>query len=129
MPGSGFQLFDGVNTGVERVLDLRMAQTTLVAGNLANADTPGYLAKEIPFKDLLSEVMESAIGGAEDLPDPNSVEVAERDALPTDLDGNSVDLEQQAGVMASNQVLYNALSTGVSRRLALLRFAASDGRG
>ena len=129
MPGSGFQLFDGVNTGVERVLDLRMAQTTLVAGNLANADTPGYLAKEIPFKDLLSDVMERAIGGAEDLPDPNSVEVTEREALVTDLDGNSVDLEQQAGIMASNQVLYSALSTGVSRRLALLRFAASDGRG
>ena len=128
MPVSGLQLFDGVNLGIERVLDLRAAQSTLVAGNLANADTPGYLAKEIPFGDLLKEVMDGATSGATVLPDENSVEIIERDATANDLDGNSVDLEHEAGVMASNAVQYNALTTGVSRRLALLRFAASDGR-
>ena len=34
----------------------------------------------------------------------------------------------EAGTLAYNTVLYNALTTGVSRRLALLRFAASDGK-
>lgn len=129
MPVSGFQLFDGVNSGMERVLDLRMAQTTLVAGNLANADTPGYLAKEMPFRELLQEVMDLASDGESELPDVGDVEIVEKEATPTDLDGNSVDLEQQAGILSSNLVLYNALSSGVSRRLALLRFAASDGRG
>lgn len=128
MPVSGFRLFDGVNAGVERVLDLRMAQTTLVAGNLANADTPGYLAKELPFHQLLGEVMEDAVEGETELPDVEDVEISEREASPADLDGNSVDLEREAGVLSANLVMYNALSTGVSRRLALLRFAASDGR-
>lgn len=129
MPVSSFKLFDGFDSGVERVLDFRMAQHTLVSGNLANADTPGYLAKEIPFGELLGQVMDGALEGEDDLPEVDQVELSEREAGPQDLDGNSVDAEHEAAKLTSNLVLYNAISTGVSRRLALLRFAASDGRG
>jgi len=130
MSVSGFRLFDGVNSGLERVLDLREAQHTLVSSNLANADTPGYLAREMPFGEILAAVMDEAVtGGAEELPQVGEAEVEERPADPGDLDGNSVDAEHEAGTLALNTVLYNALTAGVSRRLALLRFAASDGRG
>lgn len=128
MPLNGFRLFDGVDAGVQRILDLRLAQHTLVAGNLANTDTPGYLAKEIPFGELLGEVMDRASDGETDLPSVDDVEVFEREASPLDLDGNSVDAEHDAATLTSNLVLYNALTTGISRRLAMLRFAASDGK-
>lgn len=130
MSVSGFRLFDGVNSGLERVLDLREAQHTLVSSNLANADTPGYLAREMPFGELLAEVMDAAMSGEEgdEIPGVADAEVTERPADPSALDGNSVDAEHEAGTLAYNTVLYNALTTGVSRRLALLRFAASDGK-
>lgn len=124
----GLQLFDGVNAGIERVLDLRLAQHELVAGNLANSDTPGYLAREMPFGELLGKVMSAASEGSE-LPTLDDAEMIQRPADPQDRDGNSVNPEHEAVTLAENLVWYNALSTGVSRRLALLRFAASDGRG
>jgi flagellar basal-body rod protein FlgB len=129
MPVSGFKLFDGFDSGVERVLDFRVAQQTLVAGNLANANTPGYLAKEYPFQELLSQVMDEASEGTGSLPEINETDVTERPADALDLDGNSVNPEHEATKLTENLILYNALSNGVSRRLAILRFAASDGRG
>ena len=37
--------------------------------------------------------------------------------------------EREAVRLTENLMLYNAVSVGTSRRLGLLRFAASDGRG
>jgi flagellar basal-body rod protein FlgB len=123
------RLFDGLNAGIERVLDFRLAQHELVAGNLANSDTPGYLAREMPFGEVLGRVMEEATSGARELPSVSEAEHVEREADVNDRDGNSVDPEHESVTLASNLVWYNALTSGVSRRLALLRFAASDGRG
>ena len=50
-------LFDGLHNGLGRVLDLRMQQHSLTAANLANADTPGYKAKFIPFDKVLGEAV------------------------------------------------------------------------
>lgn len=128
-PLRGFQLFDGMFTGLEGVLDLRRVQHTLTASNLANADTPGFRAKEIPFGELLGEVMEGAVAG--ERPDAEQMAASElREIAPVEwaLDGNSVNAEHEAVKLAENQLMYNALSGGISRRLALLRFAASDGR-
>ena len=60
---TGIKLFDGVYDGLEQVLDLRSRQHALTATNLANANTPGYRAKELDFDELLSDVMERSIDG------------------------------------------------------------------
>ena len=53
-------MFDGLHRGLGQVLDLRMSQHTLTATNLANADTPGFKAKFIPFDRILSEVVDQS---------------------------------------------------------------------
>ncbi|MDP6933550.1 MAG: flagellar basal body protein, partial [Myxococcota bacterium] len=50
-------LFDHLHRGLGTVLDLRQKQHALTASNLANADTPGYRAKVIPFQRVLSEAV------------------------------------------------------------------------
>lgn len=128
-----FRLFDGMFQGLEGVLDLRRIQHTLTAGNIANADTPEYRAKEMPFQELLSEVMERTADG-DRLDDEIDVDHLAESAIrevplpPGSLDGNSVDAEKETLRLTSNALLYNAVSNGMSRRLALLRFAASDGK-
>jgi len=118
-------LFDGFSDGLERVLDLRREQHLLTAGNLANADTPGYLAQEMPFDQLLSQVIDGAERGEPML----QAEIRSLEAPPGSIDGNSVSAEREAVRLTENLMLYNAVSVGTSRRLGLLRFAASDGRG
>jgi flagellar basal-body rod protein FlgB len=121
---AGIQLFDGLHHGIERALDLRRTQHVLTAGNLANADTPGYIAREVPFDEILSGEIRAAEQGRELGESP----VRELDAVPWALDGNSVNPEREAVKLTENSLLYNALTTGMSKRLSMLRYAATDGR-
>lgn len=120
-----FRLFDGLGAGIERALDLRQTQHTLSAANLANVDTPGYQAREVPFADVLGRAVDEAERGNTD---PASADIRELDPVAWAVDRNSVSAEAEAVKLTENSLMYNALATGMSRRLALLRFAASDGK-
>jgi flagellar basal-body rod protein FlgB len=123
---TGIKLFDGMYDGLEQVLDLRSRQHALTATNLANANTPGFKARELDFDTLLSNVMERSVGG--DRMEESEIQVHEVELSPWSRDGNSVDPEHETAKMTSNTLLYNAVATGVSHRLSLLQFAASDGK-
>ncbi|MEN9784861.1 MAG: hypothetical protein RLZZ299_125 [Pseudomonadota bacterium] len=125
MAGNGISLFDGLHQGLERALDLRRSQHILTAGNLANANTPGYRAKELPFDEMLT----SEIAAVERGESARDIQARELEPAPWSLDGNSVNAEREAVKLTENTVLYNALAMGASRRLQMLRFAASDGKG
>jgi flagellar basal-body rod protein FlgB len=130
-------LFDGLHHGLGQVLDLRMAQHTLTAANLANSDTPGYKAKFIPFDKVLGEAVNQRsapgmrtthalhnAGLDANVSDPS---VSEIEAAPWVADGNSVDPEREAVRLKENSILFSGVSRGLGRRMALLKFAASNG--
>lgn len=131
-------LFDNFHTGLGQVLDLRTAQHALTTANLANSDTPEYRAKFIPFDRLLSEVVdrskhpEMRQTHARHLPglsgDSKRPDVEELEAPAWSADGNSVQLERETVRLTENAMMFEAVSAGLSKRLAMLRFAASDGR-
>jgi flagellar basal-body rod protein FlgB len=123
---TGIKLFDGMYDGLEQVLDLRSRQHALTATNLANANTPGFRARELDFDSLLNDVMERAED--EDPMGESEITVHEIPVSAWSRDGNSVDPEHETAKMSSNTLLYNAVATGTARRLSLLRFAASDGK-
>jgi flagellar basal-body rod protein FlgB len=130
-------LFDGLHHGLKQVLDLRGQQHAVTATNIAHRDTPGYRAKELDFTNALAE----AVASGEELslartdanhmsvlgPD-GSAPMIEHEPDAGDADGNSVDLEKEQARMAENLLLTNAVTDGLSRRLAILKFAASNGR-
>ena len=131
-------LFDRLHRGLGNVLDLRQKQNVLTAGNIANADTPHYKAKFIRFDELLSQAVGnedfslrqtnsrhlSGFSGTADDP-----VVTEIDPAPWVLDGNSVQLEREQVRLKSNALQYNAVVKGLSKRLSILRYVASNGRG
>jgi flagellar basal-body rod protein FlgB len=128
--------FDPLIGGMQTVLDLRMAQHSLTASNLANADTPGYRAKVIDFRHVLAQ----AVGTGSPLQqtdarhlqgrglDPNDLPITELEPEPWSLDGNSVLSERETARMTENSLMYDAVSRGIDRKLALLAYAMSDGR-
>ncbi len=130
VPQSGMRLFDGMYDGLAQVIELTQARHALTSSNLANVNTPGYLAKEIaPFDTMLGEVMERSVRGEQfDLDAQMERGLVELAAPAESLDGNSVDLEREAGRLVEDQLFYQAVSGGMSRRMAMLRFAASDGK-
>jgi flagellar basal-body rod protein FlgB len=131
-------LFDRLHVGLGQVLDLRQSQHALTASNLANSDTPAYKAQYIPF----DEVLEAAVGRGEQVDmrrtrgrhvsapgaDASNPEIREIEPPPWAVDGNSVDPERESVRITENSLLYDAVARGLSRRMALLRYAASDGK-
>lgn len=129
-------LFDRLTSGLQSVLDLRMKQHTLTSSNIANANTPNYRAKVIDF----SHVLQEAVDGSKPLQasdamhmqpkgyDASRPSVDEIEPSPYALDGNSVLPERETARMTANSIMYGAVAKGMSRKLALLKFAAADGK-
>ncbi|MBX3642829.1 MAG: flagellar basal body rod protein FlgB [Rubrivivax sp.] len=90
-----------------QALALRSERQRLLASNIANADTPGYVARDMDFAAALRDAT-----GAATLP-RGAGGVAEahlRYAAPsqTNLDGNSVDMDRERASFADNSVKYEA---------------------
>ena len=130
-------IFDGLHQGLGQVLNLRMAQHTLTATNLANADTPGFRAKFIPFDEILSEAVKTdgratmrrthslhTAGLSRQVADPA---VEEIEPTPWSPNGNSVVTEREAVRLKENATLFSGVTRGLSRRLMMMRFAATNG--
>ncbi len=141
------KIFDPTMARLERALDVRLLRHNLLAGNVANVDTPGYAPKDVDFQAAMSSVLGGAMGTAGAAP---SVAMRETDArhiggfgaagdpsMPVrdaggespGLDGNKVDLDQTMAALAENGLQYGAGAKAISKKLAILRYVVSDGNG
>lgn len=99
-----------------RVLELLAQRQQVLAGNIANADTPGYKAQDVDFASALKQarVVQTAAHSAH-LPlagDAGSAggkaEVVFRAADQPSIDGNTVDLDRERANFADNAMRYEA---------------------
>ena len=125
---------------LQKSLDLRMQKQQAISANIANVDTPGYKAVRLEFEDGLKRALarkeaEESLpstsgpqrGGAEGFE-----EVKPRVTRVGDLSGigdkNGVNLDQEMISMAENQILYEAASQMISKKIGLLRYVIQDGK-
>ena len=102
-----------------QALKLRSQRTEVLASNLANADTPGYRARDIDFKSVLaatggegSTVQMTATKpghiGAATANGSTTPELKYRTPLAPSLDGNTVDAQLEQAAFAENSIRYQA---------------------
>ena len=97
-----------------QALMLRAERQRVIAGNLANADTPGYQARDFDFASALRAATGpagAAAGIAADvMARGGRAAPALRYAVPsqTSLDGNTVDVDRERGAFADNAVKYES---------------------
>jgi flagellar basal-body rod protein FlgB len=103
---------------LERYLDLLAERQKLVASNIANIDTPGYLTKDIDFQ---FEFIAAEPGGA-----PRAIEP---EGLSVKSDGNNVSLERETRLLAENALRFNAASNLLRGEIRIIRKAIEEGRG
>ncbi|MEE4297655.1 MAG: flagellar basal body rod protein FlgB [Wenzhouxiangella sp.] len=108
-----------------QAVQLRSQRTELLAANIANADTPGYKARDIDF----ASVMRQTTGAGEGLRvthakhlNANGMAAGQAAAMyriPTQpaLDGNTVDVQQEQAAFAENSVRYQASLEFLSGRV------------
>lgn len=140
MPSRG--LFDIRFTLLEKVMDLSSFRHDAIASNLANVNTPGYIAKDVVFEQKLQEILDRrgpskmALSHPRHLPgrfNPALLELADADTRPLlDLsagnDLNTVDMDREMSELAKNQLLYLANSDMLRRKFAYLRYGIQEGR-
>lgn len=103
----------------EQALALRGRRTELLASNLANADTPGYKARDIDFKTTLMNVKQSSgqtlastnPGHIQNNSFRSSTEVLYRVPNQSSLDGNTVDEQMEKSNFSENAIRYEASLT------------------
>ncbi|KZY94168.1 flagellar biosynthesis protein FlgB, partial [Oleiphilus sp. HI0073] len=88
-----------------QALELRVQRAELMANNLANADTPGFKARDIDFKAALAEqnaqlgdqlnMAATSSGHISNHSEMGKAEVLYRTPLQPSLDGNTVDTQQE----------------------------------
>jgi flagellar basal-body rod protein FlgB len=106
-------------------LDVRARRGELIANNLANADTPGYQARDIDFRQAMARAAGEAptsgvtlsttnaghIGGKASANASAAPDLKYRIPLAPALDGNTVDAQVEQANFAENAVRYQATLT------------------
>ena len=115
---------------MQSALTFHRERHTVLAGNIANLDTPGYkpldLQRTTPTEGTtLSVTSDGHIGGATGASSVVQA-FADTDQMQGP-DGNAVELERELSKIDANRARYATSSELVSRRIALLRYAAGDG--
>lgn len=121
-------------------LRLREQRTELLARNLANADTPGYQARDLDFRAAMAatapttasagtlqatQTRHIATAGAASALEPGSTEafLRYRTPLAPSLDGNTVDPQLEQAAFADNAVRYQATLQFLSSKFRSLMTA------
>jgi flagellar basal-body rod protein FlgB len=92
-----------------QALSLRAERQRLIASNIANADTPGYVARDFDFARALREASSSQSAQAGNASTARSSAVLRYSApSQTNLDNNSVDMDRERAAFAENAVKFEA---------------------
>jgi flagellar basal-body rod protein FlgB len=120
----------------EQALKIRALRNQVLSSNIANADTPGYKARDLDFASALRR----AHGGSlrlvatsdNHLPAPNGPgngpdRLLYRTPSQPTLDGNTVETDVEQAAFAENALMYRASLAFLDGRIRSIRFAIKGG--
>lgn len=115
----------------QNALNLRAFRQQLLASNIANADTPGYKARDIDFAAALRDATSGQAVPAVSLRASNDRHLAGatqeepaaalyRSPQQPSIDGNTVDMDVERNRFAENAVHYDANLTFLNSQIKLM---------
>jgi flagellar basal-body rod protein FlgB len=124
----------------QRALGLQAYRTEVLAGNMANAETPNYKAVDFDFATALKSAMSGSGNGdlALNATDPRhfsttptgdglGAKMQYRSAVQPSIDGNTVDMDLERGEYMDNALQYQATLTFMNDRISTLKTAITSG--
>ena len=123
---------------MSKALDYRAARQDLIAGNIANEDTPFYRPRDIRFEETLQAEAKKIFNE----PQVNKLELAQtnsahfssaqeadssqaqlyyRDGHMARNDGNSVDLDVETTEMTKNSMMFQGLTAAIKKEAAIFK--------
>lgn len=114
-------------------LILRSRRSSVLAANIANADTPHYKARDLDFSQALARAEQKQESGLQlasthgrhlqSANDSISGQVRYRNPLQPSLDGNTVDMHAEQARFAQNAFEYQTSLTMINSKIRGLLFA------
>lgn len=115
-----------------KALNLRAYRSEVIAGNIANADTPHYKARDFDFRTAMAGAIHTA-----DLRlartdgshlDPKALaaggpRLQYRTPVQSSIDGNTVEMDAEVGRFSDNAMRYQAALTFTNSRIRTLQTA------
>jgi flagellar basal-body rod protein FlgB len=118
----------------QRALDLRVYRQQVLAGNIANADTPHYKARDFDFTQALQQAVAGRAGNSlkmartharhlEGTSDGGLPELKYRVPLQDAADGNTVEMDVERTEFAENALQYQAGVAFITHQVKMLTAA------
>lgn len=119
----------------QAALKLRSTRQEVLAANIANADTPGYKARDFDFKAAFQNALgnttqRSAMSAshshhlqAQGSNDIFGTPMLYRGELQSSIDGNTVNMDTEMSEFTDNALRYQAALTFMQKRIELMRNA------
>lgn len=97
------------------------ARQRVIADNIANIDTPGFLAGRVDFEAALRDAVTQG--------EPSAVQPASaRSLAPTGVNGNNVNLDEETLANIDTGLRYQLVVEAMNAKFSLLRTAIGGGR-
>jgi flagellar basal-body rod protein FlgB len=114
-------LDDPIAQNLARLMDIATLRSRVIAGNLANQNTPGYKTRAVAFEDAFRKAIE---GGGD--PDSVEAEIYEPRTTASQVDGNDVAVDQQVLLGSENAFVYQMYSNIIHGRNRLINTAITS---
>ena len=122
---------------LEQVVNFSQARHAVLAGNVANLDTPGYHARDLSVDDFQSRLKDAVqsqhqrptIRSPGELASSSGMKKAEASKDPRTIlrhDDGKVDMEEQVTEMVKNQIQHNLALAIMRSQFQLLQVAISE---
>lgn len=113
---------------LDKAADASWTRESLLANNIANADTPGYKRQDIDFQSVLKNELSNykymnldQKMNSVDLSKLNAEVYTDHGQFSYRLDRNNVDIDTEQVELASEQIKYQALTTSITSEFQRLQ--------
>ena len=122
----------------EAALRFRARRNQVLSSNIANADTPGYKARDLDFSSALKSAQSGALPlagtnakhlGTGRIPSDafSTAELKYRVPTQSTLDGNTVETDVEQAAFAENALMYRASLAFLDGKIRSIRYALKGG--
>ena len=109
---------------LSRLLDASSLRGRVIAGNIANQNTPGFKRKVVKFESELR----AAMAKGEHFASRVTPKIETDELTPGNPDGNNVNMELEANAQRENRLTYETYATILEANFGMINAAISEGR-
>ncbi len=110
-------MFERTGLDLGNFLTHLVRRQEVIASNIANADTPGFRARDVAAPGSFQELMQGSLGTVME-----SSDLAQRN------DGNNVSIDREARLLAENTLRFNLVTQMLRSQFKGIRSAIDEGK-